>query len=104
MIRCDTCANSEHCNEIVSSNSMCFLYICNLNFSVGQTVYFANWEQGSSGFCCKCISSKIVDVTSSYIEVKDKYRRLVFELSDYGKFFFLNKEDLYSVFVDCERN
>ena len=53
MIRCDSCANSKHCNKITSSNMECSQYVCNLNFSVGQTIY---------------------------------------------------KEDLYSVFIDCERN
>ena len=104
MIRCDSCANSEHCNKITSSNMECSQYVCNLNFSVGQTIYFANWEQGSSGFCCKCISRKIIDVTPNYIAVKGKYYNLLFEFSNYGKLFFLNKEDLYSVFVDCERD
>ncbi len=104
MIRCDTCANSKHCNKITSSNMECSQYVCNLNFSVGQTIYFADWKQESSGFYCKCVSSKIVDVTSIYIEVKDKYCRSVFKRSDYEKLFFLNKEDLYSVFVDCERD
>ena len=104
MIRCDSCANSKHCNKITSSNMECSQYVCNLNFSVGQTIYFANWEQGSSGLCYKCISRKIIDVTPNYIVVKGKYYNLLFEFSNYGKLFFLNKEDLYSVSVDCERD
>lgn len=104
MIRCDTCANSKHCDKITSSNTECSQYICNLSFSVGQTIYFTNWEQRSSGSCRKSISRKIIDVTPNYIVAKGKHCRLVFESSNYGKLFFLNEEDLYSVFADCERD
>lgn len=46
MIRCDSCANSKHCDKITSSNMECSQYVCNLNFSVGQTISFVNREQG----------------------------------------------------------
>ena len=97
MIRCDTCANSEHCNEIASSDSMCFLYICNLNFSVGQTVYFTRWEQNEHDVALRCLSGQIIKTTSDYIEVKVGVHYLSFLLSDYGKTFSLNKKELYSV-------
>lgn len=110
MIRCDTCANSEHCSKIVSSDSMCYDYMCNLKISVGQTIYFANWED-LSGICCKCISAKVINSTSDFVDVKNKIRDARFEpdimrfaLNKYGWLFFLSKEDLYSVFVDCERD
>ena len=48
-MRCDNCANSEHCDKITSSNMEYSQYVCNLNFSVGQTIYFANWEQLRKG-------------------------------------------------------
>lgn len=111
MIRCDTCANSKHCSKIASSDSICHDYTCNLKISVGQTIYFANWEEDLSGICCKCISTKVINSTPDFVDVKNEIRDTRFEpdimrfaLNDYGRLFFLNKEDLYSVFVDCERD
>lgn len=111
MIRCDTCVNSEHCNKIASSGSVCYDYTCNLKISVGQTIYFANWEEGLSGICCKCISTKVINSIPDFVDVKNEIRDARFEpdimrfaLNKYGELFFSNKEDLYSVFIDCERD
>lgn len=111
MIRCDTCANSKHCNKIVSSDSACYDYTCNLKISVGQTIYFARWEGDLSGIRCKCVSAKVINSTPDFIDVKNKNRDTRFEpdilkfaLNHYGLLFFLSKGDFYSVFVDCERD
>lgn len=104
MIRCDTCANSEHCSKIASSNSMCYDYMCNLKFSVGQTIYFARWEGGSDGFYCRCVSAKIVEVVQNSIEVKSKeYHLLLINKSKFKTVFFLTKEECMEACDICTR-
>lgn len=111
MIRCDTCANSERCNKIASSDSVCYDYTCNLKISVGQTIYFAHWEEDLPDIRCECIPAKVINSTPDFIDVKNEIRDTRFEpdimrfaLNKCGWLFFLNKEDFYSVFVDCERD
>ena len=46
-----------------------------------------------------------LDITKGILKFKEAGNyNLLFEFSNYGKLFFLNKEDPYSVFVDCERD